>query len=115
MVGNFYETFEDFLQQTVTLHQVIRLDVTYHEETKEDEKPKERTKTLNLDNVHDLQSRLMLLGREKNVTEKDVQDVTFEKKYFVEVHDFIYYKYIHKISLKSYILYVYVYMTCFYI
>ena len=43
-------------------------------------------KTLLLDDVHDLQSRLMLLGRENNKTEENVREGTFEKEYFVEVN-----------------------------
>jgi len=79
IVGNFSENIEDFLQQTATLHHVVRLEVTY------EENEETRKKTLLLDDVHDLQSRLMLLGRDTNKTEENIREGTFEKEYFVQV------------------------------
>ena len=80
IVGNFSKDIEDFLQHTATLHHVVRLEVRY------EENEETRMKTLLLDDVHDLQSRLMLLGRENNKTEENVREGTFEKEYFVEVN-----------------------------
>lgn len=78
--------FEDFLQQTVTLHHVISLEVTYYD-GKKGNKLKKRTKILTLDGIHDLQSRLMLLGREntKNPEGHARDETSFEKDYFVQV------------------------------
>jgi len=83
LVGNFHQPFDEFLQQTATLNSVIRLEVTY--EVKKDQTVEDVIKELTLDDVHDLQSRLSLLGRQKNETEEDVRDGTFEKKYFLKV------------------------------
>jgi len=77
VLGNFSE--KDFLQQTVTLRQIVKLEVTYEED-------QEKVKILSLDDVHDLQSRLMLLGRENNKTEENVREGIFEKEYFVKVN-----------------------------
>lgn len=85
LVGNFRENNNDFAQQTATIDQVIRLEVVNNENEGQDQ----RTKTLNLSNIHDLQSRLMLLSREYNDSGENVDDWRFQKEYFIKVGSLI--------------------------
>ena len=79
VVGN--EKEDEFLDQPATLQHVLRLEVAYEEDAT-------KSKTLYLDDIYDLQSRLMLLGRENKNTEESIADGIFEKEYFVKVVGF---------------------------
>ncbi|XP_066922902.1 E3 ubiquitin-protein ligase rnf213-alpha-like [Clytia hemisphaerica] len=77
IIGNLTGKADFFFEQTAALHHVVKLKVVY-------EGDKVQTKDLSLDDVHDLQSRLMLLGRDNNKTEESIKEGIFEKEYFVK-------------------------------
>ena len=56
----------------------MKLKIVYEDD-------KVQSKELSLDDVHDLQSRLMLLGRDNNKTEENIKEGIVEKEYFVKV------------------------------
>ena len=87
IVGNLSKNPEHFLEHTAELQDVVRLEIIHKDDQVQDKK-------LSLENVHDLQSRLMLLGRENNKSEDNIKEGVFEKDYFVKVPfclDFIFF------------------------
>ena len=78
IIGNLFENPEHFLENTARLQDAVRLEITYKDDNFQ-------SKTLSLEDVHDLQSRLMLLGRENNKSEDNIKEGIFEKEYFVKV------------------------------
>ena len=78
IIGNLFERPEYFLENTAKLQDAVKLEITYKDD-------KVQSKTLSLEDVHDLQSRLMLLGRENNKSEDNIKEGIFEKEYFVKV------------------------------
>ena len=87
VVGNLSKNPRHFLEHTAELQDVVRLEIIHKDDQVQDKK-------LSLENVHDLQSRLMLLGRENNKSEDNIKEGVFEKDYFVKVPfclDFIFF------------------------
>ena len=82
IIGNLSEDPEHFLEHTAKLQDVVRLKIRLEIKNKDG---KVQEKELSLENVHDLQSRLMLLGRENNKSEDNINEGIFEKEYFVKV------------------------------
>lgn len=74
IVGNIRNNYERFIQEEATLKEVIKLVVQKDDIEKEEYK---------LDQIRDLQSRLMLLGHDKTKESGETKDQ--EKEYFVEV------------------------------
>ena len=74
IVGNIEGKYDRFIKEEAKLHEVIVLKII-----PEDDQPK----TFSLEEVHDLQSRLMLLGGDMSSSSLDNKQ--FEKEYFVQV------------------------------
>ena len=78
IIGNLTGKADFFFEQIAALHHVVKLKIVYEDD-------KVQSKELSLDDVHDLQSRLMLLGRDNNKTEENIKEGIVEKEYFVKV------------------------------
>ena len=76
IVGNFHHN--KFLTEEVTLKEVIKLTIGEGKHTKE----------FSLEQIHDLQSRLMLLGGD--IDDQTGENMTNEKSYFVQVQHLLY-------------------------
>ena len=75
IVGNIKGTYDTFIWKEATLNEVIELQIG------PDNDPSK--KTYSLEQVHELQSRLMLLGGD--VTSTGLDNKNSEKEYFVQV------------------------------
>uniref|UniRef100_A0A7M5U071 RZ-type domain-containing protein n=1 Tax=Clytia hemisphaerica TaxID=252671 RepID=A0A7M5U071_9CNID len=82
IIGNLNGKAEFFFEQTAALHHVVKLKIVYEDD-------QVQSKELSLDDVHDLQSRLMLLGRDNNKTEENIKEGIAEKEYFVKQAEII--------------------------
>ncbi|XP_057290514.1 E3 ubiquitin-protein ligase rnf213-alpha-like isoform X3 [Hydractinia symbiolongicarpus] len=78
IIGNIRDNCERFIQEEATLKEVIQLVV---------ENDDEKSQVYKLDEIRDLQSRLMLLGRDK--TDRHGENKEQEKDYFVETSDVV--------------------------
>lgn len=74
IIGNISGDYEQFIEKEATLSEVIQLNVENDDENMQEYK---------LDEIRDLQSRLMLLGHDK--TGGAGENKEQEKDYFVEV------------------------------
>ena len=86
IVGNIREECQRFINEEATLEEVIELRTS--EQNKDGGKDK---KSYSLTEIHDLQSRLMLLGIDKLTTGTNTaENKQIEKDYFVQVPLFIF-------------------------
>ena len=81
LVGNIREEFQRFINEEATLEEVIELHTSVQsQDSIRDEK------SFKLTEIHDLQSRLMLLGSDKTATLANTADSKqIEKDFFVQV------------------------------
>ena len=81
LVGNIREEFQRFINEKATLEEVIELHTSVQsEDGVRDEK------SYKLTEIHDLQSRLMLLGSDKTANLANTADnKQIEKEFFVQV------------------------------
>ena len=81
LVGNIREEFQRFINEKATLEEVIELRTSVQsEDGVRDEK------SYKLTEIHDLQSRLMLLGSDKTANLANTADnKQIEKEFFVQV------------------------------
>ena len=81
LVGNIREEFQRFINEKATLEEVIELRISVQsEDGVRDEK------SYKLTEIHDLQSRLMLLGSDKIANLANTADnKQIEKEFFVQV------------------------------
>ena len=81
IVGNIEGKYERFIEEEAKLNKVIELRITPSEED-------ELSKIFSLEEIHDLQSRLMLLGGDINSKISDNKQM--DKEYFVQVYFYSY-------------------------
>ena len=81
LVGNIREEFQRFINEKATLEEVIELRTSVQSEDGVREE-----KSYKLTEIHDLQSRLMLLGSDKTANLANTADnKQIEKEFFVQV------------------------------
>lgn len=81
IVGNIKNEFQRFINEEATLEEVIELHTSI-----ENKNGIKEEKSYKLTEIHDLQSRLMLLGSDKTATTANaLENKQIEKEFFVQV------------------------------